>query len=184
MTILIVDNGSSYTDELAVLLDCLNVVYRRIKPFDLDLETLSVYSGIVLSGRKRNDRLVNKVNSKVIKYAIYHDVRLLGICYGAEILALTLGGTIKRSDTPQKNTHNIVSVYKDLPIVDKGIVSVYESHSYEISRLPNVLEVVGGSDACAYEIIKHVNRDGVYGMQFHPEMSRDGRFMIERFCKL
>ena len=184
MTLLVVDNGSSYTDELVVLLDDLDVTYRRIKPFDLDLDTLPEYGGIVLSGRKRNDKLVNKVNSKVIKHAIENHIRLLGICYGAEILALTLGGAIKRSNAPQKNVRNIINIHKDVPIVDKGDVSVYESHSYEISRLPDALEAVAGSTTCTYEIVKYVGRDNVYGVQFHPEMSRDGRDMIERFCKL
>ena len=182
---LVVDNGSSYTGDLTALLDGLGCPYRRVIPSDLAgaLDTLPTYDGIILSGRKRNDRTMNMTNSKVIRYAAESDTKLLGICYGAEIMALALGGTVRRSDSPQKNTHISVNVTKDTPISPAGLISVFESHRYEVSRLPPPLEAVGSSETCRYEIIRHAGKK-MYGAQFHPEMSRDGRAMIERFCRL
>lgn len=183
MPLVIIDNGSSYTGDLAALLDGLGASYSRVLPSEFSLETLPRYDGIILSGRKRNDALVNKVNSKIVRYAVDSNVKLLGICYGAEITALALGGAIRRSDAPQKNVRTTVEIHKSIPIADSGSASVFESHGYEISRLPDALEAVGGSAECKYEIIKYRGRH-VYGTQFHPEMSRDGRGMIERFCQL
>ena len=40
---------------------------------------------------------MNQKNSQIIKHAVREGKPLLGICYGAEILALTLGGTIKKT---------------------------------------------------------------------------------------
>lgn len=182
-SLVIIDNGSSYTDDLIALLDGLDVSHHRVIPSEFGLATLSRYTGVILSGRKRNDQLMNKINSKIIQHAITKNVKLLGICYGAEIMALTLGGAIRQSNTPQKNVHTTVEVHKDIPIVKKGLINVFESHGYEISRLPDTFDAIGDSTQCKYEIIKYQDKH-VYGTQFHPEMSRDGRSMIEQFCQL
>ena len=55
------------------------------------------FDSFIISGRRKNDRKINAVNSKIIKYTISEKKHLFGICYGAEILTQTLGGTITRS---------------------------------------------------------------------------------------
>lgn len=182
---LVVDNGSSYTDDLAAVLEKFDCPYRRVIPSEISAEELPTYGGFILSGRKRNDRLVNEVNSRVVRHAVSSGAKLLGICYGAEIMALCMGGTIRRSEVPQRNMRCAVVVSKPTPITpDAGAsMDVFESHTYEISRLPPAFESVGGSPDCRHEIIRYKGRD-VYGTQFHPEMSRDGRRMVERFCGL
>lgn len=191
MLLLVVDNGSSYTGDLLALLEGLDVQYKKVIPSEFDPDDLSLQTGqdnsrggIILSGRKRNDRLMNRVNSKIIRRAVDARINLLGICYGAEIMALSLGGTIARSAAPQRNVHTVVNVTRDTPLADAGsALDVFESHSYEISQLPDMLESIGGSAECQHEIIRYGDRH-VYGTQFHPEMSRDGRRIIERFCGL
>lgn len=193
--LLVVDNGSSYTGDLLALLEGLDVSYKKVIPSEIDLDVLfGQYTdgknkkhdrdGIILSGRKRNDRIMNQVNSKIVKHAIDAKIKLLGICYGAEIMALSLGGTIVKSAAPQRNVHTVVNVTKDTPLATAGSkLDVFESHSYEISKLPSAFESVGGSAECQHEIVRYGSIH-VYGTQFHPEMSRDGRRIIERFCQL
>lgn len=183
---LVVDNGSSYTDDLAAVLEKFGCAYKRMIPSEILAEEVSKYGGFILSGRKRNDRLVNEVNSRIVRHAASTaGAKLLGICYGAEIMALCMGGTIRRSEIPQRNVRCTVKVSRATPITpDAGTsIDVFESHTYEISQLPDTFESVGGSPDCRHEIIRYKDRD-VYGTQFHPEMSRDGRRMVERFCGL
>lgn len=187
-SLLVVDNGSSYTGDLVALLEGLmggtGGSVRRAVPSELSLGAISGYDGIILSGRRRGDRLMNAVNSRVVSHVVRHGrAKLLGICYGAEITALALGGTIRRCAAPRKNARVSVTVSRDTPIAAAGAVDVFESHAYEIARLPDVLEGVAGSAECRYEIVRHRGMD-VYGTQFHPEMSRDGRRMVERFCRM
>lgn len=184
-SMLVVDNGSSYTDDLAAVLEEFGCTYRRMIPSEISAGELPAYGGFILSGRKRNDRLVNEVNSKIVRHAVSSGAKLLGICYGAEIMALCMGGTIRRSEVPQRNVRCTVVVSKSTPITpDAGAsMDVFESHAYEISRLPRSFESVGGSADCRHEIIRY-GGSHVYGTQFHPEMSRDGRRMVERFCGL
>jgi len=106
---------------------------------------------------------------------------LLGICYGAEILAITLGGTIKKSDKHVGGQENVV-IEKENEIC-RGEIDVTESHNYEISQLGSHLHSLASSKSCKYEIVKHNNLN-IFGTQFHPEMSSDGQSMIQSFLSI
>ena len=112
---------------------------------------------------------------------IKNNKKLLGICYGAEILALTLGGTIRKIESVQKGDEKI-EILQDNFIVNNSL-NVFESHGYEISKLPDMLIPIGKSNNCKYEIIQHKEKP-IFGTQFHPEMSLDGNDLIEHFCSL
>ena len=105
----------------------------------------------------------------------------MGICYGAEILALTLGGTIRKLVISQKGNEKI-NIQKENPLSNNDL-QVFESHGFEISTLPNFLDVIGTSKNCKFEIIQY-NKKLIFGTQFHPEMSNDGQNLIHKFCYL
>ena len=65
----------------------------------------------------------------------------------------------------------------------EGKNTVFESHSYEISKLGNSLHCLAESKNCKNEIVKHKEL-AIYGTQFHPEMTADGQKMIANFAKL
>lgn len=179
--LLVVDNGSIYTKNLIDFLNEKNISFEKETPQTLDLSSLGNYDSVILSGRRKNEKKINEINSKIVKYSIKNDVKLLGICYGAEILALTLGGTIRKSFSLQKGTETI-KIIKYNPISSNSLY-VFESHGFEISKLPNTLIPLGESSNCRYEIIAYEEKP-IFGTQFHPEMSQDGQDLIEKFCLL
>lgn len=153
-----------------------------ILPFDkIKRSDFSKFESFILSGRRQNDRKMNAINSKIINHAILEKKPLLGICYGAEILALTVGGTIKKMQTLQKG-ENQVTIVKENPLFS-GMIQAYQSHNYEILQLGKSLIQIAKSDSCNNEIIQYRNSE-IFGTQFHPEMSRDGLNLIERFIQL
>ena len=77
-------------------------MFEQQVPQSLDLNLLANYNSFILSGRRKNEKMINKINSKIINHCVKNNVKLLGICYGAEILALTLGGTIRKTSFVQK----------------------------------------------------------------------------------
>ena len=176
--LLVVDNGSVYTPSL---LSCL-------KNIDIDFEHYAFsdipsldYSSIILSGRRKNDAAMNAVNSKLIKHCLQEQKPLLGICYGAEILALTLGGTIKKMTSPRHGLYEI-DTKNDNPLCE-GKIQVFESHSYMISKLnPNFMQLAVSTE-CNFEIFQYAN-ENIYGTQFHPEMSDDGKVLLEKFTSI
>jgi GMP synthase (glutamine-hydrolysing) len=179
--LLVVDNGSVYTENLLVLLDKKKIQFKKQTPDNLNLEHLTKFDSFILSGRRKNEKKTNEINSKIIKHSIKYDKKLLGICYGAEILALTLGGTIRKIPHIQKGDENI-RVHKKNMICNNDL-HVFESHSFEISKLPSLLISLGESTNCKHEIIQYEKKP-IFGTQFHPEMSTDGHNLIKKFCAL
>ena len=179
--LLVVDNGSVYTRNLVDFLTNIQICFATKTPDRLDLGSLVEYDSVILSGRRKNEQQTNKINSKIIEHSIKYSKKLLGICYGAEILALTLGGTIRKTESPQKG-YELIAVQKENMICD-GEIRVFESHGYEISKLPSSLICIGKSANCDYEIIQYKS-EPIFGTQFHPEMSHDGNNLIAKFCSI
>ena len=177
--LLVVDNGSIYTKNLTDFLNKHNILFRKQTPHLLDLPSLENYDSFILSGRRKNDKKINEINSKIIIYSMKNNIKLLGICYGAEILALTLGGTIRKTPLTQKGIETI-KIIKD-NLISSNYLEVFESHAFEISKLPKVLIPLAESKNCRYEIIQHKTKP-IFGTQFHPEMSKDGHELIKKFC--
>ena len=179
--LLVVDNGSIYTKQLTDFLSGKGISFEIQSPQLLNLDSLSNYDSFILSGRRKNEKKVNEINSKIIRHCVKNDKKLLGICYGAEILALTLGGTIKKTLHLHRGTETVRTL-KNTPICGDSL-EVFESHSYEISKLPGVLVALAESNNCKNEIIQYEKKP-IFGTQFHPEMSQDGNILIEKFCSL
>ena len=175
------DNGSIYTKNLIDFLSEKKVKFAIQKADDVNLSDIQKFYSFILSGRRTNDRKMNAINSKIIKHAVSEKKSLLGICYGAEILAITLGGTIKKSDKHVRGEETVVVENKNE--ICSGEIGVIESHKYEISQLGTDLHNLAGSKSCKYEIVKHNNLN-IFGTQFHPEMSSDGQNIIENFLSL
>ena len=150
--LLVVDNGSIYTKNLINFLIKKNISFEKQTPHLLNLNLLENYDYFILSGRRRNEKKINEVNSKIIKHCIQNNQKLLGICYGAEILALTLGGTIRKT-TLQKGNETIQIIKNNS--ISTNSLDVFESHGFEISKLPSVLLPIAKSKNCEYEIIQY-----------------------------
>ena len=175
------DNGSIYTKNLITFLSDKKTEFTIQKFDEINLSNISEFNSFILSGRISNDKKMNATNSQIIKHVISDQKSLLGICYGAEILAITMGGTIKKSNKPVKGEETVL-VEKENKICQNKI-HVFESHRYEISQLGNHLHSLASSKSCKHEIVKHNNLN-IYGTQFHPEMSRDGQSVIKAFLSI
>jgi GMP synthase (glutamine-hydrolysing) len=179
--LLLVDNGSVFTKNIVAFLsrkklDFSALTFDKIKP-----QEIANFESFILSGRRQNNKEMNALNSKIINHAIFEKKPLLGICYGAEILALTVGGTIRKMSSMQKGG-SAVQVTSRNPLCD-GTISVYQSHNFEISKLGGSLVQLARSEHCNYEIIRYEDSK-VFGTQFHPEMTEDGLSLIDRFVSL
>ena len=176
--LLVVDNGSVYTKSLLNFLLEKKLEFTSLTFDKVILSDLYKYSSMILSGRQKNDPIMNAINSKIIKRVISEKKPLLGICYGAEILALTLGGTLIRMQKIHTGIQEIVIV-KTNPICS-GEITVFESHSYMISKIDSLFEQIAKSNVCKFEIIQY-HDSAIFGTQFHPEMSDDGKLLLEKF---
>ena len=167
--LLVVDNGSVYTQSLLDCIKNLDVTFEHHVFSDVSSLDLGKYSSVILSGRRKNNSEMNMINSKLVKHSLDGNKPLLGICYGAEILALTLGGTIKKMTSPRHGLYK-VQITKDNPLCS-GTIDVF-------SFIP-----LASSDDCKFEVFQYEDKN-IFGTQFHPEMSTDGKSLLEKFCNV
>ena len=175
------DNGSVYTKNLIDFLTEKKIKFKYKKHNHLTLSEIENFNSFILSGRRKNNQEMNALNSKIIQHSVSEQKNLLGICYGAEILALTIGGTIRKKNILEKGVQEI-TILKENPLCT-GTIRVFESHHYEISRINNSMINVANSKNCLYEMIQ-LNNHNIFGTQFHPEMSSDGQAIIDVFVSL
>lgn len=180
MPVLVVDNMSPFTPDILECLGRLDIpyVYRKFSEVsDMDVARCDK---VMLSGRRKNSKEINAVNSKITRQCRDGGKPLLGICYGAEIIALTFGGSIRKMPAHVHGT-TAVSVSGQNPLTeDKKCISVYESHGYCVSRLPANFVSLASSNYCEHEMFVSGK---IYGTQFHPEKSgNDGLRLLQNFA--
>jgi GMP synthase (glutamine-hydrolysing) len=179
-----VDNLSPFTPNIQRCLDDLRVDHVRIEYSKIATSDLINSSNVILSGRRKNSKEINSANSRIIRHCYENKKPLLGICYGAEIIALTLGGTIRRMPEHVQGQTSIKIGKKNPLTMERTDMSVYESHAFCVARLPKEFITLASSDSCQNEMFSHASNP-IFGTQFHPEKSgSDGNVVIHSFVEI
>lgn len=98
-------------------------------------------------------------------------VPVLGICYGMQVIANTLGVPVEHADHREFGGASLRLVKEnDLTKALPDETVVWMSHGDQISENQDVFEVIASTPTCALAATKHVERP-IYGLQFHPEVS-------------
>ena len=203
--ILIIDFGSQVTQLIGRRLRELGV-YCEIVPFDKipspdghngDIlsgnpgtehgadalrPSLDGCNGVILSGSPCSVRDGNAPHPSLA--GILGRIPILGICYGAQYLAWSGGGSVEASDTREYG--RAMLTVKDSPLFKgiAGTTQVWMSHGDTISRLPAGARVIASTEDvvnAAFEL-----GDGkTFAVQFHPEVyhTTEGSRILENFAK-
>ena len=108
---------------------------------------------------------------------------MLGVCYGAEILALTFGGTLGRLPRGTKEVRTITTTKKNRLLKEKSF-QAREAHHFRVATLPPHLERLARSNTSENEAIMHRAAE-LYGVQFHPELSGEsGHRILANFIRM
>ncbi len=111
-------------------------------------------------------------------------VPLLGICYGAQYLALSDGGTVQASAKREYGRAALNRIDRDHELM-KGLddgSQVWMSHGDSIVSLPeNAVRIATTDDA--YVAAFALKGERTYGLQFHPEVyhTTEGKLLLENF---
>ncbi len=181
--ILILDFGSQYTQLIARRIREQNV-FCEIKPWTTELVFDDEICGVILSGSPFSVRDSNAPNPDISE--IRGKLPLLGICYGAQLIASKSGGEVLPSGNREYGRANLNFVSEN-PLFD-GISSgsqVWMSHGDTIMSLPGNFEII-----CSTKDVKiagyQIKNENTFGIQFHPEVihSRDGQKLISNFLDI
>lgn len=179
--IIILDFGSQYTQLIARRIRELNV-YCEIHPFNNPPVFTPDVKGVILSGSPASVRDVDapKPNLEEIKGKL----PLLGVCYGAQYLAVLGGGNVESAPSREYGRAMLTVVDPHDPLM-KNLPSptqVWMSHGDTITFLPENYEIIGSTEnvkAAAFRI----TNEKTWGIQFHPEVyhSVAGKDLLANF---
>lgn len=179
--ILILDFGSQYTQLIARAVREANV-YCEIAPFSKKIELAGV-KGIILSGSPFS---VNDDSSPDLDLkALSGKLPVLGLCYGAQLMAKSFGGVVEKSDKREYGRAAFTIVQPDTLLNGVARTSnVWMSHADTIKKLPGGFEILGNTETIPIAAFKATDPDTViYGLQFHPEVyhSAEGKKVLKNF---
>tara|TARA_B100001564_G_C20657973_1_gene680168 strand:+ start:34 stop:1560 length:1527 start_codon:yes stop_codon:yes gene_type:complete len=179
--ILILDFGSQYTQLIARRIRELNI-YCEIYPYNNPPNTEKKYMGLILSGSPFS---VHDNKAPSINLNDYEGIPVLGICYGAQMVASKNGCTVLKSKIREYGRAKLTYIDHKNSIMEgvKIDSDVWMSHGDSINNNTDKLDVIASTDdvEVASYAIKELN---FYGLQFHPEVthSQEGKKVIENFA--
>ena len=183
--VLILDFGAQYSQLIARRVREQNV-YCEVKPFSITAQQVREFApiGIILSGGPQS---VYAAGSPQVDPDLFTlGVPVLGICYGCQLLAHTLGGevTAAQDDTAREygKTRTVFDTSCRLFAGLREQSVTWMSHGDYMARVPAGFTLCAHSDACPTVGICDEAR-GFYGVQFHPEVNHteQGAEMLRNF---
>ncbi len=183
--ILILDFGGQYNQLIARRVRECNV-YCEIKPYTISMEEIRAFDpiGIIFTGGPNSVYLEDAphVDPSVFEMG----VPVLGICYGCQLMAHTLGGRVTAAQDDSAREYGKTETYYDTGCkIFKGLPEQgisWMSHGDYMAKVPEGFALVGHTRACPNVAIADEAR-GFYGVQFHPEVNhtQHGTDMIRNF---
>ena len=179
--IIILDFGSQYTQLIARRVRELNV-YCEIHPYNKVPDLNADVKGVILSGSPHSVR--EEEAPEVDFQSISANYPLLGVCYGAQLIAQKSGGNVMPSKIREYGRANLSFVNHDNNLL--AAVSpnsqVWMSHGDTISEVPSNFEIIASTDSVKVAAY-HVTGTNTYGIQFHPEVthSTEGKHLLYNF---
>ena len=178
--ILIADFGSQYTQLIARRIRELNV-YCEIHPFHHFPALTPDVFGVIISGSPSSVRDDNHPEMDID--AIRGKVPVLGVCYGAQLLAFKNGGEVLPSKIREYGRAHLVAIEKnELFESIPSNSTVWMSHGDTIAKIPAEFKIIAQTSDVKVAAFK-IENESTYGIQFHPEVthSSDGKKLLENF---
>jgi len=186
-TILVLDFGGQYCHLIGRRIRELGV-YSEIVAHDIKLEEIKLLNekfnvkGLIFSGGPASVYEPNapKPNPQILD----SELPILGLCYGHQLIAHTVGGKV----TPAKQKeYGTAYVIVDKPVgVLKGLnrkERVWMSHGDTVFSIPSDFEILAHTENCPVAAFKHKEKP-IYGLQWHPEVihTKNGMQMLRNFA--
>ncbi|MBR1757387.1 MAG: glutamine-hydrolyzing GMP synthase [Lachnospiraceae bacterium] len=180
--IIVLDFGGQYNQLIARRVrECH--VYCEVHPYTLSLEKIREMNpkGIIFTGGPNS---VYGEDSPQYGKAIYElGIPILGICYGSQLMAHTLGGRVATAPVSEYGKTE-VKVNTNSALFEGVFENTicWMSHTDYIERIPDGFEVTASTKVCPVAAMENASRK-LYAVQFHPEVMHtvQGKVMLANF---
>jgi GMP synthase (glutamine-hydrolysing) len=179
--ILILDFGSQYTQLIARRVRELNV-YCEIHPFNKIPALTPDIKGVILSGSPCS---VRDAGSPDIDMSLFEGkVPVLGVCYGAQLIAHKTGGNVLPSTIREYGRAKLSTVDHHNALLKEISLDtqVWMSHGDTIASVPDSFEIIASTPSVKVAAYRVKGTD-TYGIQFHPEVTHtlQGKELLRNF---
>ena len=180
--ILVLDFGGQYNQLIARRVRECNV-YCEVHPYNLSIEKIREMNpkGIIFTGGPNS---VYGENSPLCDKEIFNiGIPVLGICYGSQLMAYLLGGSVATAPVSEYGKTEVSVDAKSKifeGVQDKTIC--WMSHTDYIEKAPEDFNIVGSTPVCPVAAMECVEKN-LYAVQFHPEVmhTKEGTKMLSNF---
>ena len=180
--IVILDFGSQVTQLIARRFREHNI-YCEIHPWNKVSTLPENCVGVVLSGSPFSVHQEGAPLPSV--FELNPNLPMLGVCYGAQLMAQLSGGKVERSTHREYGRANLISFNASSPLM-KNLTQhsqVWMSHGDTITALPEEMEIICSTENVEVAGYQFKNKP-VFGVQFHPEVfhSTEGSELLRSFA--
>ncbi len=183
-TILVVDFGAQYAQLIARRVREAHV-YSEIVPHTITAAEIAERApvGVILSGGPKS---VHVPGAPGLDAAVYDlGTPVLGICYGAQLVALQLGGEVANTGRGEYGRTTLETTAPSTLLGEAGDGAhrpVWMSHFDSITRAPDGFAATARTADAPVAVLESAGRR-IYGVQFHPEVGHTpgGQAVLERF---
>ncbi|HEY0738074.1 MAG TPA: glutamine-hydrolyzing GMP synthase [Herpetosiphonaceae bacterium] len=183
-SIVVLDFGSQYSQLIVRRLREAGV-YSELLPFYADAATVYALNprGVILSGGPAS--VYAEGAPQMPSWVIESKLPALGICYGMQLIAHTLDGSVEASTKREFGPAEITIDHPESPLFAALDLQqrVWMSHGDKLTKMPSGFHPIAHSDNSPYAAMGDEERRW-YGLQFHPEVvhTPHGRALIRNFA--
>lgn len=181
-TILILDFGGQYNQLIARRVRECNV-YCEVHSYTMTIDQIRQMAprGIILTGGPNSVYDPKSPHAEPELFAL--GIPVLGICYGAQLMAYTLGGKV--ATAPVSEYGKTIVLVKDKTGLLREVsdeTTAWMSHTDYIETVPEGFKITASTPVCPVAAMENPEKD-LYAFQFHPEVthSEEGMKMLSAF---
>ncbi len=181
--VIVVDFGAQYGQLIARRVRDLHV-YSEIVPFSITYEDLKAKrpDAIILSGGPAS---VYAEGAPAVDPRIFSmDVPVLGFCYGMQVMAVALGGTVPQTDIGEYGPATLARCADDSLLLagTPSEQTVWMSHRDSVGEVPQGFTITASTPTTPVAAMECAERN-LYATQFHPEVhhTEHGTQMLSHF---
>ncbi len=181
--ILVLDFGGQYNQLIARRVRECNV-YCEVHPYTLSLEKIQAMQpkGIIFTGGPNS--VYAKDSAVCSRKLLEMGIPILGICYGSQLMAHILGGSVKTAPVSEYGRTEVTIQDRDaLLFADVSAKTVcWMSHTDYIEKAPAGFKVTAATPVCPVAAMEN-EAEKLYAVQFHPEVMHtvEGMTMLRNF---